>query len=179
MNQRSICSFLARKELSALEIYNELAIVLGPIAVAYSTITAYHRQRRVPAMMFEPRLTTMEGAILNALDKQQFRWIRELIKLTCIPILTVQRHLTRSLRLRVKHLQSARCDLTDAHKAHRVTLSNPLLRGLPLIMHQSWQLIITFEESRFSFATNDEQIWLRPKQEPPEGPRHPIEAGKR
>jgi hypothetical protein len=89
MNQRSICSFLARKELSALEIHNELAIVLGPIAVAYSTITAYLRQRRFLAMMSEPRLTITEGAILDALEKQQFRSIQELVKLTCIPILTV------------------------------------------------------------------------------------------
>jgi hypothetical protein len=131
MNQRSICSFPPRKELSALEIHNELAIVLGPSAVAYSTITAYLLQPRFPAMMFEPRLTTMQGAILNALDKQQFRSIRELRKLTCIPILTIQRHLTSSLRLGAKHVQSARCDLSEAQNAQRLTISNPLLRGLP------------------------------------------------
>jgi hypothetical protein len=53
MDQRSICLFLARKEVSALEIHNEFVIVLDPEAEAYSTITKYLWQWHFPAIMTE------------------------------------------------------------------------------------------------------------------------------
>jgi hypothetical protein len=45
MNQRSICLFLALKELSATAIDNKLTAVLGADAITYSTVTKYLRQR--------------------------------------------------------------------------------------------------------------------------------------
>jgi hypothetical protein len=39
MDQRSICLFLAMKRLSAQAIDNKLVAVLGPDAIAYSTVT--------------------------------------------------------------------------------------------------------------------------------------------
>jgi hypothetical protein len=53
MDQQSICSFLARKGLSTLEIHNELVAVLGSAAIASSTITKYLRQWHFSAMMSE------------------------------------------------------------------------------------------------------------------------------
>jgi hypothetical protein len=50
-------------------------------------------------------------------------------------------------------------------------LSNKFLRKLRSIKHQGWQFIITFTEYWFYLATDYERIWLRPDQEPPEGPQ--------
>jgi hypothetical protein len=71
MDQRSIWLFLARKELSALGIHNELVAVLGLEALAYSTISKYRRQRRFPTILSEP-LDEAPLTIIDALDKQPF-----------------------------------------------------------------------------------------------------------
>jgi hypothetical protein len=52
------------------------------------------------------------------------------------------------------------------------------LHELRSIEHQGWQFIITLDKSCFNLAANDEQIWLRPDQGPPERPRHTIEGRK-
>jgi hypothetical protein len=45
MNQRSICLFVALKELSARAVDSELIALLGGDAIAYSTVTKYLRRR--------------------------------------------------------------------------------------------------------------------------------------
>jgi hypothetical protein len=54
MDQKSICLFLALKELSAPAVYNEFTIVFGADAIAYSTITKYLRQRQFPSILVDP-----------------------------------------------------------------------------------------------------------------------------
>jgi hypothetical protein len=127
MNEGSIGLFIARKGLSALEIHNELIAVLGPEAVAYSTITKYRRQRHFPTILSEPAeeppLTIIDGAILDALDKQPLSSIRELVKFICAPMTTVSRHLTSSFGFIVKHRQWIPHQETEAQRTERVTLS--------------------------------------------------------
>jgi hypothetical protein len=109
MDYRSICLFLARKGLSARDVHNELLAVLVRDAIAYSNVTSYPRQHQFPAISSEPShepLTTIiDGAILDALDKQPFSSVQELAKLTHIPATTVYRHLTTSLGVVLKHLR--------------------------------------------------------------------------
>jgi hypothetical protein len=50
MGQRSICLFLAIKGLLAEAISSELAAVLGPDAIEYSTVTKDPRQRQLPSV---------------------------------------------------------------------------------------------------------------------------------
>jgi hypothetical protein len=151
-----------------------------PDANAYSTVTSDRRQRQFPTISSEPSdetpTTSIEGAILDALDKQPFSSVRELAKLTCIPTTTVYRHLTRSLGFVVKHLRWVPHSLTDIQKAQRTTLSKQLLLGS--IKHPGWHVMITLDESWFSLSTDREQIWLRPDQEPPEWAKHTIQDKK-
>jgi hypothetical protein len=100
MDERSICLFLAMKGLSARDVHNELVAVLGPDAIVFSIVTSYLRQQQFPTISSEPSeppTTSIDDAVLDALDKQPFSSVRELAKLTCIPSTTVYRHLTRSL----------------------------------------------------------------------------------
>jgi hypothetical protein len=53
MDQRSICLFLALKELSAWAVDNKLTVVLGAEAIAYSTITEYLRQRQFTSILVD------------------------------------------------------------------------------------------------------------------------------
>jgi hypothetical protein len=152
--------------------------VLGPDAIASSTVTGYRRQQQFPVISSEPSdeppTTIIDDAILDALDKQPFSSVRELAKLTCILTTTVSRHLTRSLRFVVKHLRWVPQTFTGTQKAQRITLSSQLLLEIRSIKHQGWQFIITLDESWFYFSTDLEQIWLRPDQEPPERAKHTI-----
>jgi hypothetical protein len=182
MDQRSICLFLAMKGLSGRDVHNELVAVLGLDAIAYSTVTSYLWQRKFPAISSEPSneppTTIINDAILDALDKQPFSSVKELVKLTCIPTTTVDRHLTRSLGFVVKHLRWVPHTLTDTQQAQRITLSNQLLLEICSIKHQGWHFIITVDESWFYFSMDHEQIWLRPDQEPPERAKHTIQDKK-
>jgi hypothetical protein len=89
MNQRSICLFLAIKGLSAQAVHNHHGIVLGPDAIAYRTVTQGLPQRQFPSVPCnpseEPPNTVIENAILGALEKQRFSFIRERGKFICIP----------------------------------------------------------------------------------------------
>jgi hypothetical protein len=128
------------KGLSARDVHNELVAVLGPDAIAYSTVTSYLRQRQFPAISSEPSdeppTTIIDDAILYALDKQRFSSVRAPAKLTCIPTTAVYRHLTRSFRFVVKHLRWVPHTLTNTQKAQRITLSNQLLLDIRSIKHQ-------------------------------------------
>jgi hypothetical protein len=128
------------KGLSARDVHNELVAVLGPDAIAYSTVTSYRRQRQFPTISSEPSdeppTTIIDDAILDALDKQPFSSVKELAKLTCIPTTTVYRHLTRSLGFIVKHLRWVPHSSTDTKKAQRITFSNQLLLEIRSIKHQ-------------------------------------------
>jgi hypothetical protein len=120
MDQRSISPFLAKKGLSARDVHNERVAVLGLDAIIYSTITKYLRQQHFPAISFEPPdeppITIIGDAILDALDKQPFSSIRELVKLTCIATTTVHRYLTSSFGFVVKHLHWVPQELTGLKK---------------------------------------------------------------
>jgi hypothetical protein len=65
MDQRSICLFLAMKGLSGQAIYNELAAVLGPDAIGYSTVTNYLCQRYFPSTLRETPDVSLHGIYWN------------------------------------------------------------------------------------------------------------------
>jgi hypothetical protein len=104
----SICLFLALKGLSARAVHNELTVVLGADAIAYSTVTKGLRQRQFTSILVdpseEPATIVIDQAILDAIEHYPLSSIRELARFTCIPALTVRRHLTQSLGFVVKHL---------------------------------------------------------------------------
>jgi hypothetical protein len=99
--------FLAKKGLSARDIHNEFVAVLGAEVRAYSTITRDRRQHHFAAMSSEPfeepPMTIIDGAILDALEKQPFSFLHKLAKLMCIPKITVHRNLTSSIGFAVKY----------------------------------------------------------------------------
>jgi hypothetical protein len=94
MDQGSICLFLSIMGPSVQAIHNELVTVLGPDAIAYSTVTKSLHQRQFPSVPCEPSeeppMTVIDHAILDALKKQPFSSIRGLARLTCIPTTTIR-----------------------------------------------------------------------------------------
>jgi hypothetical protein len=126
----------------------------------------------------EPPITLINDALLDALQKQTSSTSQDLPELTVIDKIMAHRHLTSFLGFVVKHLHSVPHEQTETRKGQGVNLSNQLLRVLRSIKHQDWQFILTLDESRFSFAAKDGQIWLGPDQEPPERPGHMIEERK-
>jgi hypothetical protein len=181
MDQRPICLFLARKGL----LLSRSTINLFTYSVRRGS-----RSRQSPNIsssdIFPPLcpnrrrspLTIVDDTILDTLAQQPFSSIQELAKLRCIPITTVDRHLTSPLGFGVKHLDWGPRDFTEDRQAWRVTLSNQWLRELRSIKNQPWQFILTIDEFWFWFATKHEQIWLQSDQEPPEQTRHTIEDRK-
>jgi hypothetical protein len=140
MDQRSICFSLVVKGLSAQAFHSKLDTMVSPDAVGYSTVINCRRQRQFPSVPFnpsnEPPRTVIDTAILSALEKQRFSCICELAKLTYIPTTTVHPHSTGSLGLVAKHLRWVLHTVADAQKAHRLTLSEKLLRKLCSIKYQ-------------------------------------------
>jgi hypothetical protein len=78
----------------------------------------------------------------------------------------------------VKHPRWIPHTLTPTQKTERATLSIELLCQLRSIEHQSWQFMMTIDESWFYLSTNHEQTWLRLEERAPEKPRHTIQDPK-
>jgi hypothetical protein len=77
-------------------VRNEFVTVLGPDAIAYSTVTKHLRQRQFPSLPCDPSgkppKTVIDNSMLDALEKQRFSSIRELANLTCISTAIIHRH---------------------------------------------------------------------------------------
>jgi hypothetical protein len=54
MIQRPIVAHLSLKGMPAREIHDDIAAILGPDAVSYSSVTRYHREARFPSSKPEP-----------------------------------------------------------------------------------------------------------------------------
>jgi hypothetical protein len=124
MDQRTICLYLSRKGFSAHTIHDELVYILGPDAIAYSTVTYHLRASRWTAQTEErhsdPPPDVVDNAILEAPDQTPFTSVHELAKTTCIPHTIVWRRLTESLGFVVKHLHWVPHSLTDAQRQNRI-----------------------------------------------------------
>ena len=97
MDLESITPFLAKKNLTAVEIQIEINSVLGVSTVAYSTVTRSLRKRS----FIHPSERAAEGpeieasdaideAILQALDETRFPSLRQLAKRILIPMTTIR-----------------------------------------------------------------------------------------
>jgi 16S rRNA C1402 N4-methylase RsmH len=103
VDQRSICLFLALKGLSSRAVDNELTVVLGADAIAYSIVARSLRERQFTSILVdrheESATSRIDQAILDGLEQYPFSSIQELARFTCIPTTTVHRYLTQSLGL--------------------------------------------------------------------------------
>jgi uncharacterized protein YueI len=124
MNQRSICLFLARKGLSARAVDNELTVVLGADAIADLTVTKSRRQREFTSILVDSPRNQRRSLFIKQLlmPLSIIRSIRELARPACIPVTTVQRHLTQSLGFVVKHLRWVPHTLSPIQKTERAIL---------------------------------------------------------
>jgi hypothetical protein len=135
MDQKSVCLFRALNRLSARAVDKALTAVLGPDAIAYSTVTKYIRQIQFTSVLVdhppeEPAMIVIDQAILDALEQYPFSFLRELARLTCISITTVHRHFTQSLGFVVKHLRRVPHTITPTQKTKRAALSSEVLHQL-------------------------------------------------
>jgi hypothetical protein len=112
MDQSSIVLYLSKKGLSAVAIHDDLVAILGAEAVNYPSVTRHLREAIFasfappdPLPRPEHQLDDSDPAIPLALTDQPIVSIRELLRLTHLPRTIVQRQLTQSLRLRVRHLR--------------------------------------------------------------------------
>jgi hypothetical protein len=83
MDQRSVVLYLARKELAAVAIYENLVATLGAKATSYPSVTRYFREAKFvtsnPEVTFSEPIREdddCDQAILLALDEQPFASIR-------------------------------------------------------------------------------------------------------
>jgi transposase len=185
MDQRSICLFLEMKGLSARAIHNELTEVLGPEAIAYSTVTKYLRLGKmtteieeIPFIEFEHEENLIDQAITLALNDEPFASIRQIARKTLLPRSTIYRHLTNSMGFVVKHLRWVPHNLSDDQKQMRISKSIDLLHLLNSMKHHSWRNIVTLDESWFYLATDYDSIWLPPAEAPPTREKKMISSPK-
>jgi hypothetical protein len=106
MDQRSTVVFLYLKGLStkAKDIHTELVQILESDVIAYSIVTNYLRNNVI--LQNEPEaedrakdqsFSITDNAILETSEMMPFASIRQIAKTTFIPLITVFRHLAKSL----------------------------------------------------------------------------------
>jgi hypothetical protein len=182
MDQKSISFFLHRQGFSAVNIHKQLVDVLGTEASSYSTATYYIRQCQFPKEKVKDQAEAVpddfDCAILVALEDYSFSSVRELAKLTYLPVTTVYRRLTSSLGFVVKHLRWVPHVLNYNQISARITLSRKLLTALNSIKEQGWQYLLILDESWFYLSTDYNSIWLQDGELPPERERKMINSKK-
>jgi hypothetical protein len=104
MTQHPIAAYLSLKGMSAREIHNDIVGTLGPDAVSYSSGTRSLREARFPPSKPEPHpadvqrdLLDSDEAILAALEDSPFALVRQLSRLTHLPLTIADHRLTQSL----------------------------------------------------------------------------------
>jgi hypothetical protein len=116
MDQKPIVLYLPMKAMALDAIHDNLVRTLGNGAMAYSTVTKYVRSAQFSGRKeaTSPEAPDVERspvneAILTALAEipLPFSSVSELSRRTCLPRSTAHRHrhLTQSLRFRVRHLR--------------------------------------------------------------------------
>jgi hypothetical protein len=133
----------------------------------YSSITHSLREAKFPfsteeASDAEERkpIDDADESILSALGKSASASVRQLSRLTHLPLTIVCRRLTQSLRFTARYLHSVPHALSDTQKAQRVTLPLQLLRMLETPDDRAWRDIGILYEPWFSLTTDYEFIWL-------------------
>jgi hypothetical protein len=169
MEQQSVPLYLAKKGLSATAVHRDLEEMLGPEAVAHSTVTMYLRTLSFRGKTEEEGigdhdqpLDEVDAAFLNALADESFSSVRELAQHTCLSRTTVHRRLTCSLGFSVRRLRWVPHRLSPGQKAKSVALSRELFSMLDQEETRDWHNIIMLGESWFYLCTDHELIWLAP-----------------
>jgi hypothetical protein len=135
MAQRPIVACLSLKVISAGEIHDDIVATLGRDAMSYNSVTRYLREARFAPSKSEPHLADVQRnlddsdqAIFVALEDGPFASVRQLSRLTHLPLTTVDRRLTQSLGFVAPHLRWVPHALSDGQKCERANLSGQLLR---------------------------------------------------
>jgi hypothetical protein len=127
MDLRSIVLYLRLKDMNGREISDDLLTTLPDDAPAYSPVTLWLRQERLPRfsesdddLTDDPQVDETDQAILSALTIQPFGSVRDIARLMYPSCSTVHLHLTRSLGFRVRHLRWIPHVLTHEQMLNRV-----------------------------------------------------------
>jgi hypothetical protein len=96
----------------------------------------------------------------GALEDGLFASVRQLSRLTYLPLTTVYRRLTQSLGFVARHLRWVPHTLSDAQKGERVNLSRRLLRMLEVQRDRAWHDIVALDEFWFYLSMDYEFVWL-------------------
>jgi hypothetical protein len=85
MDQRTIAFYLRMKGLSAEAIHQDLVAILGPEAIAYSTVTWYLRTSKFASQNKEAQdeaelmwTDLVDNVIMKALNDKLFSFVRQL-----------------------------------------------------------------------------------------------------
>jgi hypothetical protein len=147
MEKESISRFLNPKRLSFKDVHTELAQIFGSDAIAYSTVISEIGNDII--LQNEPESQNREenqgfsitdNAILKGLKMVSFASIRQIAKMTFIPVITVFRRLTKSLHFALKRVHSVLHRFSNLRKQAPVIISQYLLKLLESMRYHSWSL---------------------------------------
>jgi hypothetical protein len=185
MDEPSIMMHLSLKDLTAVEIDNDLVARLKGEAKSDSTVRYYLRKPSFSSpKTFQPSespariLNEVNEAIMLASSEEPLASMRRLARRTHLHPSTIYDHLTHKLMLRVQYLRWVPHLLSEAHKHTRAQLSFELFEILQHQKDRAWFDIATLDESWYDFMTDHERIWLPERTEAPERERITIHSRK-
>jgi transposase len=181
----SVVAFFHKANWTELAITHEINRVLGENTISYSTVGKYVRKFVLAAKEADtPILSTsdadfsLDDRIALVLSEEPFLSTRQIAHKVMMSKSTVHRHLTQSMRWKLRHLKWVPHTLTESEKVTRVQRTTELLGLLQSIKHQGWQYIVTLDESWFYWEIDWEQQWLPEDDEPGTRTRRGIDRKK-
>jgi hypothetical protein len=157
--------------MSAIDIHKDIEATFGQNAIGYSTVTRYLRDTQVthdsestPTSIEEECQRLIDKATLLALAEEPFPSVRRIASKALIPGTAVYPHLVGPLGMIVKDVRWVIHWLSPQQKVSRVQKAQELLPVHKSAKHNSWENIITLDESYFAKHTSFEQMWF-PREE--------------
>jgi hypothetical protein len=156
---------LCRKGMPLDKVHDDLEHTLGAEGMAYSTVMKCAWSANFVPKKAGPsdevaliESNAIDEAIFTTLADCLFSSIREPSGRTSLPFSTVHRHITQSLRFRIRHLRWIPGSLTVEQKQMRVKMSRELSRILSTDMSHQRHDIVTLDESWFEFRSRHDLI---------------------
>lgn len=114
----------------------------------------------VPGGPGRPFEVDLDSKIFEALNEFPFHSLRTLASSLKRPMSTIREHLLRA-NFEIKHLKWVPHTLSEDQKRSRVEQAGQLLDILSAARHNSWNYLVTGDESWFYLETSYERIWLQ------------------
>jgi hypothetical protein len=150
----SVVAFFHKAKWTGRDITHEIGRVPGEDTISYSTVgtcvqmfVLSTKETDTPIVPKSETNFSLDYPIIAVLSRGLFMSVRQTARMVMMSKSIVYRHLTQTMRWKLRHVQGFPHSPTESEKMNRVQRATKLLELLESIRHEVWQHIVTLDDS--------------------------------